>query len=234
MMIEIYYRIEESKGIIKCDCIEGIKKAFMAIKHHRKILEDYISNNPIFKFALTPIEVEENAPLIIKKMVEYSKIARVGPMASVAGVLADLALNAAISEKCKNIMVENGGEIAIIWDKEIKVGIANSSIVLKIKPEDMPIGIATSSGKYGHALSFGRADNVTVIADNAGMADAAATAICNATKGGDYEAIKRGLEKAKEIKSIRGVIILIGKLIGILGNIPEIVYIQRGKYGEII
>lgn len=234
MMMEIYYRIEESKGMIKCDCMEGVKRALMAIKYHRKILEDYVFKKPIFKFALTPVEAEENAPLIIRKMVEYSKIAKVGPMASVAGVLADLAMNAAMDIKCKNIMVENGGEIAVVWDKEIKVGIANSSIVLKIKPEEMPIGIATSSGKYGHALSFGRANSVTVIADNAGMADAAATAICNATKGGDYEAMNRGLKKAKEIKGIRGTIILMGKLIGIVGNIPEIAYIQRERYGEII
>lgn len=233
-MIEIFYRIEESKGIIKCDCMEGIKRALMAIKYNRKMLEDYMIKKPIFKYALTPMEVEEDAPLIVKKMANYSKIANVGPMASVAGVLADLALNAAIDGKCNKIMVENGGEIAIVWNEEIKVGIANSLIALKIKPEEMPIGIATSSGKYGHALSFGKADSVTVIADSAGMADAAATAICNATKGEDHEAMSRGLERAKRMKGIRGAIILIGKLIGIVGNIPEIVYIQREIYGEII
>lgn len=233
-MIEVYYRIEESKGTIKCNCMEGIKKALMAIRHHRKALEDYVSKKPIFRYALTPVEVEEDAPLVVRKMAECSRMAKVGPMASVAGVLADLAMNAAMDGKCKNIMVENGGEVAIFWNKEIKVGIANSPIALKIKPEEMPIGIATSSGKYGHALSFGGADSVTVVADSAGMADAAATAICNATKGEDREAVNRGLEKAREMKGIRGAIILTGKLIGVVGNIPEIAYIQREKYGEFI
>lgn len=230
MMIEVFYRMGESKGKIKCDCMEGVKRALMAIKHHRKMLEDYVMSKPIFKLALTPLDVEEDAPLIVKKMVECSKIAGVGPMASVAGVLADLAMEAAMKSNCKKIMVENGGEVAILWDEEIKVGIANSPIALKIKPEEMPIGIATSSGKYGHALSFGRADSVTVIANSAGVADAAATAICNSTKGEDYEAVKRGLERAKEMKSIRGAIILVGKLIGIVGDVSEIVYVEGGKW----
>ncbi|MCS7097702.1 MAG: UPF0280 family protein [Candidatus Methanomethyliaceae archaeon] len=220
----------ESQGKIMCNCIEGIKSAIIAMKHNRKMLEAYISKRPIFKLALSPIEVEEDAPFIVKRMVECSNIANVGPMASVAGVLADIAMNAALRVGAKNIMVENGGEIALFWNNEFKVGIKNSPIALKIKPEEMPIGIATSSGRYGHALSFGRADSVTVIANSAGIADAAATAICNSTKGEGKEALKRGLERAKEFKTIRGAIIIVGEFIGIIGNIPEIVYIRRSNY----
>lgn len=231
-MIGVYYKIEESQGRIMCDCIEGIKSAIIAIKHNREMLKAYISKRPTFKLALSPIEVEEEAPFVIRKMVECSNMAKVGPMASVAGVLADIAMNAALRSGAKNIMVENGGEIALLWNSEFKVGIKNFPIALKIKPEEMPIGIATSSGKYGHALSLGRADSVTVIANSAGIADAAATAICNSTRGD--EALKRGLERAKELKIIRGAIIIVGELIGIIGSIPEIVYIRRGSYGGII
>lgn len=218
------YCIKESRGEIICDSMLGIETAIASIMHHRECLENYISKNLAFKYALSPIEVEEDAPLIVKKMVEYSRIADVGPMASVAGVLADLAVEAALKSGANTILVENGGEVAIAGSGEFVVGIKAGTFVplgLKIKPCDMPIGIATSSGKFGHALSFGEADAVTVIADNAGLADAVATAICNATRG--ESAVEKGLERAKGIKEIRGVIIIAKDLIGIYGRLPEII-----------
>lgn len=211
-------------GEIICDSVSGIEAAITSIIYHRECLENYISKNLAFKYALSPVEVEEDAPLVVKKMVEYSKIADVGPMASVAGVLADLAVEAALKSGAKTILVENGGEIAIAGSGEFVVGIRAGNLMpfgLRIKPCDLPIGIATSSGRYGHALSFGEADAVTVVADTAGLADAAATAICNATRGED--AVKKGIEKAKRIKGIRGVMIIARGLIGIYGRLPEIV-----------
>ncbi|MDH5815334.1 MAG: UPF0280 family protein [Candidatus Nezhaarchaeota archaeon] len=227
-LLRKYYCIRESKGNIICDSAAGLEAALTSIIYHRKCLEDYISKNLAFRYALSPMEVEESAPIVVKRMAECSKIANVGPMASVAGVLADLAVEAALKSGAKAILVENGGEIAIAGSEEFIVGIRAGTLMpfgLKVKPRDMPIGIATSSGKYGHALSFGEADAVTVVADNAGLADAAATAICNATRGGN--AVERGIERAKEIKGIRGVIIIFGDLIGIYGSLPELIEVRH-------
>ncbi|RLF05516.1 MAG: hypothetical protein DRJ60_05510 [Thermoprotei archaeon] len=106
----------------------------------------------------------------------------------------------------------------------------SGEIGLKVIPRDMPIGIATSSGTYGHALSFGIADAVTIIADKAGLADAAATSICNAFQGRNpREALERDLKRAKEIGGIRGVIIIISDLIGIWGKVPQIITFTNGK-----
>lgn len=218
------YHVKESIGEIVCDSISGIEAALASIMYHRKCLENYISKNLAFKYALSPIEVEEYSPLIVKRMAEYSKIADVGPMASVAGVLADLAVEAALKSGANTILVENGGEIAIAGGGEFVIGIRAGMLMpfgLKIKPCDMPIGVATSSGKYGHALSFGEADAVTVIADTAGLADAAATAICNVTRG--ENAIEKAMERAKRIKGVRGVIVIAQGIIGIYGRLPEIV-----------
>lgn len=226
------YCIGESRGEILCDSMFGIEAALAAIMHHRKCLEDYIARNLAFKYALSPIEVGDSAPIIVKKMVECSKIADVGPMASVAGVLADLAVEAALKSGASTILVENGGEIAIAGNGEFVIGIGAGELMpfgLRIKSHDFPIGIATSSGKYGHALSFGEADAVTVIADNAGLADAAATAICNVTKGDN--AVEKGIERAKMIKGVRGVIIVFKDLIGIYGRLPELVEVRRGYSG---
>lgn len=233
-LIEVSYEIKESKGIIKCDKVEGVEAALNAIKRHRLFLEEYISRRSDFKEALTPIDVEANAPLVVQRMAEESKKAGVGPMAAVAGVLADLALEAAVNAGSKIVLIENGGEIALLGDYTFKVKInAGSSplsgkIGLKITPCNKPIGIATSSGTYGHALSFGIADAVTAIADTAGLADAAATSICNAVKGGNpRKAVKKGLMRAREIEGLRGAIIILGDLIGIWGEVPQIVSISE-------
>ena len=48
---------------------------------------------------------------------------------------------------------------------------------------EFPIGVATSSGRFSHALSFGDAEAATVFCKNASLADAAATAVGNVVKG---------------------------------------------------
>ena len=78
----------------------------------------------------------------------------------------------------------------------------------------------------GRTLSFGEADSVTIVADDASLADAAATAICNSVIGLDIkESIKRGLERAKRIDGVRGVLIIREGYSGIWGNLPRIVRI---------
>ena len=226
-LVKSKYSIGTSRGEIVCDSMAGIEAVIASIRHHRKCLEDYVLKNPVFMYALSPVQVEEEAPLVVKKMAEYASIAGVGPMASVAGVLADLAVEDALRAGARAIAVENGGEVALAGSAEFVVGVrvrGRTLFALKVMPKDMPIGIATSSGKYGHALSFGEADSVTVVAETAGLADAAATAICNATKG--REAVERGLTKAKEIKGVKGVIIVFEGLVCIWGSIPEIVGVQ--------
>ncbi|MCS7139790.1 MAG: UPF0280 family protein [Candidatus Nezhaarchaeota archaeon] len=240
-LVKFFYEIGESKGVVKCDSVEGARAAIKAIEHHRRLLEKYILRRPEFKYALEPIDVEDGAPTVVQRMVEVSKIAGVGPMAAVAGVLADLALETALSVGSKIVMVENGGEVAMTGDYTFKVKInAGSSLIsgkigLKVAPSDMPIGIATSSGTYGHALSFGIADAVTVVADNAGLADAAATAVCNMVQGEDLrKALERGLEKAKEIGKVRGVIIVLRDLIGLWGKVPQIIVLRDQEHHHLI
>lgn len=223
-LVKRKYEIGASRGEILCDSIAGIEAALASIRYHRRCLEDYVLRNPVFMYALSPVQVEECAPLVVKRMAECSSLADVGPMASVAGVLADLAVESALRAGARAIAVEDGGEVALAGDAEFTVGVkvgGKKLFALRVKPEDAPLGIATSSGKYGHALSFGEADSVTVVAETAGLADAAATAICNATKGRD--AIEKGLAKAREVKGVKGVIIVFNDLVCVWGSVPEIV-----------
>ena len=73
-------------------------------------------------------------------------------------------------------------------------------------------------------MSFGEADAVTVFAKSSAIADAAATAICNASRGkDDEEMINNALERADEIEKIDGVFVVVRDKVGIKGKIPELV-----------
>ena len=230
---EYSFIIDESKIHIKCDNEKAIRAAVKAIKQHREQLVEFIKKHPDFLFKLKPVAIYPKAPKIIRLMIRSSKVANVGPMASVAGTLADIGLEAMLREKIKVAIVEDGGEIAVFTEKPIAISIFSGSTYLSnkigflLKKEDCPIGVATSSSKTSHAISFGEADSVTVVANNASLADAAATAICNAVFGEDIkESIRRGLERARAIEGIRGVLIIREDSSGLWGNLPEIVKVR--------
>jgi len=164
-------------------------------------------------------------------MAQATKPFNVGPMAAVAGVLADLAVEAMKAIVVKVAIVENGGEISAVSDEVFTVGlyagknILSNRIGFQVDPSECPIGIATSSATVGHALSFGEADAVTVFANNGGIADAAATAICNAVHGKEVKmSVEHGLEFSQKFNNlIRGVIIVRGKYVGSRGKNPQMV-----------
>jgi len=227
-MIRIQERISETNLSIQTDRLEAARAALVAIQIHRIYLETYINRNQLFRASFEPVEVEASAPEIVKRMTEAALAARVGPMAAVAGALADLAVNAMGETEAKVRVVENGGEIAAVSDQDITVGVyaghspLSGRIGFRISHFDTPIGIGTSSATVGHAINFGEADSVTVFAGNAALADAAATAVSNAVRGRDVGAsIQRGLDVAKTIAGVRGAFIIRGKHVGSVGKVPE-------------
>lgn len=188
---------------------------------YREDLEKYISFSPEFKNSLTPVEIQENAPLIIKKMAQYSCCAGVGPMASVAGTIAEL-IGEKLASLSPELIIENGGDIFLRSKKkrivEIYAGsFLNRKLGIQVNPQGRSIGICTSSGKWGHSLNFGKADAVTVISSSAGLADAVATATANLIKNKDD--LENGINFASSIKGIQGVIIVIDKNISFWGKI---------------
>lgn len=226
-MIRVHRRINETELSIQTDLPQAARIAVSTVQIHRIYLETYIQYHPLFLASLEPIDVEANAPKVVKLMADAACIANVGPMAAVAGALADLAVEAMGAVGAKVRVVENGGEIAAISEKDIKVGVyagdspLSGRIGFHISPLDMPIGIGTSSATVGHAINFGEADSVTVFTNTATLADAAATAISNAVTGRNVEgSIKKGLAAAKTIAGVRGTFIIRGKHVGSVGEIP--------------
>jgi len=234
MIYEQSLLIGHSKIHIKSDKEKPIYEAIKEIKRHIKELSVYIKSNPFFQFSLKPLETDYKAPLIVQRMIEASKTAGVGPMASVAGAIADLGLETLLRMGAKVAVVEDGGEIsAFTSNKNIPISILTSEPTLSgkigflITSKDSPLGIGTSTGKTDRTVSFGEADSVTIVADNAALADAAATAICNTVVGSNIEkSISEGLEKAKNIKGVRGALIVREGRIGLMGKLPKIIKIK--------
>jgi len=233
-LYEYGFVINESKIHIKTDKKKAIEEAMKEIRRQREELINQIREHPEFEYALKPVPATPNAPKIVQIMTEASKIADVGPMAAVAGALADLGLEAMLEAGAKTAVVEDGGEIAAFTSQPVAIMILSSNsslsgkIGFEITREDCPIGIATSSSKTGHALSFGEADSVTVFAEKAAIADAAATAICNSVVGVNIEkSIERGLDKCKSMKVIRGAIIIREGQIGLTGKLPKFTRVKE-------
>ena len=193
-----------------------------SVHKQRRFIEEYIKYCPQFLESLVPIKPDETAPAIIKDMLKASGIAGVGPMASVAGAIAQY-VGLDLLEYSDEVIVENGGDIFLKSESEINIGIfagessLSYKIALRIRPEDMPLGICTSSGTVGHSLSLGMADAVCVTSKSASLADAAATSIGNRVR--KERDIKVALEAGAKIKGVLGILIIAGDKMGAYGAI---------------
>ncbi|MCD6464744.1 UPF0280 family protein [Candidatus Bathyarchaeota archaeon] len=233
-LYEHRFIIGYSKICVKSDLKEAVPKACEKIKHHIEELFAYVKENPRILYALEPLDIRDsNAPPVIRRMIHASKTANVGPMASVAGAIADLGLEALLENGATIAVVEDGGEVSAYTSEPIPISIItgeerlSGKIGFLITKDDSPVGIATSTGKTERVINFGEADAVTVVAENAAVADAAATSICNAVTGINVkESILKGLERAKKIRGVRGAIIVRDGKIGFSGKLPKIIRIK--------
>jgi ApbE superfamily uncharacterized protein (UPF0280 family) len=189
---------------------------------YRHQLETYIAMNPQFQKSLLPLMDDSYAPEIVREMIRASQLARVGPMAAVAGAMAEM-ISKDLLKLSKEVIVENGGDIYLATSRERTIGIyaGDSPLSFKmgivISPEETPLGVCTSSGTVGPSLSFGKADAVCILSKSAVLADAAATAVGNVVK--EKKDIELGLERGTEIAGVLGTLIIVEEKMGLWGNI---------------
>ena len=197
-------------------------KALKSMLKHRASLERYIEHHPLFLTTLEPYQVGENAPVIVKEMAQASQAAGVGPMAAVAGAIAE-AVGRDLLPWSPEIIVENGGDIFLKTEKRRLVGVyAGESpftrrIALEIEPEETPLGICTSSGILGHSLSLGSANAVIALSPSTALADAVATAIGNIVKS--TQDISKAIEKVQSMQGLHGIVIIKDDKIGVWGKV---------------
>ncbi len=200
-------------------------KTLKAISKYRAVLERYIERHPEFLAALEPVEVEEDAPQIVKAMATAAAGVGVGPMASVAGAIAE-SVGRDLLPFSPEVIVENGGDIFLKTRERRLIGIYagdsafTGKMALEIQPQETPLGVCTSSGTVGHSLSFGKADACIVLSPSTPLADAAATAIGNLTV--EANDITRGIDFAKGVEGIRGLVIIKGDRMGVWGKVKVV------------
>jgi uncharacterized protein len=220
---------KESVCLIISDTQTGIDTAKESIERNYQTLETYIRTHQKFFYTFDPIPAPEE-PLVARLMALAAQKANVGPMAAVAGVIADLAVQDMLKTGCKVAVVEDGGEIFAISDRPIDVALAAGNEPLSkrfgFRLSEFPIGVATSSGKYSHAFSFGDAEAATVFCTEAGLADAAATAVGNVVRGSAEEGIAAGIKRGLSISGVLGVLVLYQGQVGTGGKIPQIIKIE--------
>lgn len=219
-------RIQETDLHIQADT-EVVVKASELVILYRTQLENYVAKRPHFLTSLVPISDDLHAPPLVRKMIQAAASAEVGPMAAVAGTIAELVGQQLLKDGCSEVVVENGGDIFLHRKQEATVAIfagespLSYKIGIKLAEDQLPMGICTSSGSIGHSLSFGEADSVTVVATSTALADAAATRLGNEV--GLASAGKAGVEKAleisREIDGIAGVVIVCGDIMGAVGDV---------------
>jgi hypothetical protein len=197
-------------------------KAMASVLRYRAELEKYIESDPQFGKSFSPVAVRYNAPAIVKEMAAAARRVKVGPMAAVAGAIAEF-VGLDLLPFSNEVIVENGGDIFLKIKQTRKVGIFagkspfSEKIALEVEPRETPFSICTSSGTVGHSFSFGKADAVVVISGSGSLSDAAATRIGNAVM--EISDIDPALKIAKKIRGLEGVLIVKDDHLGALGKI---------------
>jgi uncharacterized protein len=197
------------------------------VRRLRAALEEYIERQPAFKAALVPIDLLGDAPPVAVAMADAARACCVGPMAAVAGAVAQAAAEAALAAGADEAIVENGGDTWIASPHEVTVGLhagvhaLSGRLALRIPPDRLPLSVCSSSGRFGHSLSFGLCDLATVVAASGALADAAATFAANRVRAIDD--VEPTLERVMAIQGIVGVLIVKDDRVGVAGNLPQIV-----------
>jgi ApbE superfamily uncharacterized protein (UPF0280 family) len=199
--------------------------ALLAVAKVRAEIEGYVRQYPLFLSSLVPLPLDNAAPEPVRAMLVAALAAGVGPMAAVAGVIAEQVGRSLLAQGFAEVIVENGGDIFLARKQPSIVAIyagqsrLSGKFGIQLRPEQMPCGVCCSSGTVGHSLSFGVADAAAVLAPTAALADAAATCLGNAVKIRDKKSVSQALEAAKRIEGVTGLVVIACEHLGAWGDI---------------
>lgn len=220
----VKFEVKESETDLLISAARDLEReARLSVLNYRREIEEYIKKDRSFLTSLEPIDVPADVSMIVKAMADAGKKASVGPMAAVAGAMAEF-VGRDLLAHTDEVIVENGGDIFIKTKVKRVLGVYagesspfSGKLALEISPSSDGLGVCTSSGTVSHSLSFGRADAALIISLNTALADAAATAVGNIVKNRDC--IEKGIDFAKSIDGVIGALVVVGDKLGSWGKI---------------
>ncbi len=187
----------------------------------RRTLHEHIAVNPVFQRSLTPF-TSSTVKGLISTMEEAGREWNTGPMASVAGAIAQ-EVGRSLLKHSKTVVVENGGDVWATSPEPLEFLVypgeesAFSRGISFSLDASNGISVCTSSGKVGPSFSLGKADAVTAIHSCAARADAAATSLANRIR--EETDVGRIVEEIACKRKLKGIIATCGESIGIWGDI---------------
>ncbi len=222
-MIREHFQFRSTIATILADRQDHVDVARTALIEARQKVERYVASDPYFRTSFEPYTPATDDPVIVR-MADAARQAGVGPMAAVAGAIAWAGVEAMRDAGAAFAVIDNGGDIAMLTDREIRIGIfAGSSpfsgrCAFLIPPTDGILGCCTSSATVGPSISFGVADAVTIFSGNVALADAWATRVCNEV-GVDDAGVFHSLEGS----GVQGAFVIIGEWTARWGMLPDLV-----------
>lgn len=220
--LKTFRLLEEESDISVAASRDVSAQAKRYLRNCRRQLKEYIKLQPAFSGSFSPVKIRPGAPAIVRSMAEAARQAGVGPMAAVAGAVAEY-LGLRLRRLGREVIVENGGDIYFFSRKQRRIlvqagtSVLSRKISLLVGPVKKALGICTSSGTVGPSFSYGLADAVVIIAASAPLADAVATRIGNLVK--IKADIPAALAQAKKIKGVLGALIIKDDQLGLWGRI---------------
>jgi ApbE superfamily uncharacterized protein (UPF0280 family) len=222
-MIREPFHFRETFATILADDPSHVAAAKAGMMDARQVLEAYIAYDPFFYATFDPYTPDSD-DLVITRMADATRKAGVGPMAAVAGTIAWAGVEAMQDTGAQFGVIDNGGDIALIADRPVRVGVhaggaaLSNRVAFVVPPRDSVLGICTSSATVGPSISFGMADAVTIFSRNVALSDAWATAVCNEIRPDDRSVLDR-----INPDEVDGVFAIMGDVTVRWGQLPPLV-----------
>ena len=216
-----------------------ISEARASMFRSRETVQRFIGRDPVFRVTLEPYLCPDDAPPLIRRMCSAASKAGVGPMAAVAGAIAEQAVADMREAGATQAVVDNGGDIALLLDRDTAVGLYAGERVQGIgflcRPREGIFGICTSSATIGPSISFGISDAATVISPDVVLADACATRLGNLLTSDREEVMAAALNDVCSIAGVEGAVAVVGDKMAFKGRLPELarVAVPAGRISRI-
>lgn len=198
-----------------------------SIFRSRDIIQRFIHREPLFGVTLEPYQPPSDAPPLIRRMCDAAAMAGVGPMAAVAGTIAERAVLDMRGAGAEQAVVDNGGDIAFLLRERVTVAIYGGEefrgLGFQMAPREGVFGMCTSSAAIGPSLSLGTADVATVISPNVALADACATRLGNLVTDPSDDVLSAAVAGVTAIPGVEGALVVAGGKIALKGALPELI-----------
>jgi uncharacterized protein len=178
-------------------------------------LHAYMLRNPEVASSKRPIAVPEDAPPIVREMVEAARRAGVGPMFSFQGAVTDH-VGRFLAQEVDEVIVSCGGDYFIQSRRRQKLTVSRraggSTVAVVVPASKRGIGIAMTAGRGQAAI-----DGLAVLAESCMLADAAAAGVQAIVP--KENGFAGSLTYLKTVPGVLGGVVMVGERIGVAGGV---------------